>query len=116
METYSTYEAKAKFSEVIRKVRAGQTVRIAYRGEEIAEVRPRFVYVDTSYLVSSWPRSAVTRYWSRGGTAWRDQNHKRIDLWTLSPGCVAGDYKGGGACATVGAATWRTVPQWKQRA
>jgi len=85
METYSTYEAKAKFSEVIRKVRAGQTVRIAYRGEEIAEVRPRFVYVDTSYLVSSWPRSAVTRYWSRGGTAWRDQNHKRIDLWTLSP-------------------------------
>ena len=35
--TYSTYEAKAKFSEVIRKVRAGQRVVIAYRGEEIAE-------------------------------------------------------------------------------
>lgn len=42
METYSTYEAKAKFSEVIRKVRAGQTVRIAYHGEEIAEVRPLY--------------------------------------------------------------------------
>lgn len=37
---YSTYEAKAKFSEVIRKVRAGQRIRIAYRGEEIAEIRP----------------------------------------------------------------------------
>jgi prevent-host-death family protein len=38
-ETYSTYEAKAKFSEVIRKVRAGQRIIIAYRGEEIAEIR-----------------------------------------------------------------------------
>lgn len=38
--TYSTYEAKAKFSEVIRKVRAGQRIVIAYRGEEIAEIRP----------------------------------------------------------------------------
>ncbi|MBI2466587.1 MAG: type II toxin-antitoxin system prevent-host-death family antitoxin [Candidatus Rokubacteria bacterium] len=38
--TYSTYEAKAKFSEVLRKVRAGQRVVIAYRGEEIAEIRP----------------------------------------------------------------------------
>jgi prevent-host-death family protein len=37
---YSTNEAKAKFSEVIRKVRAGQTIRIAYRGEEIAEIWP----------------------------------------------------------------------------
>lgn len=39
-QTYSTYEAKAKFSEVIRKVRAGQRIVIAYRGEEIAEIRP----------------------------------------------------------------------------
>ena len=39
-ETYSTYEAKAKFSEVIRKVRAGQRITITYRGEEIAEIRP----------------------------------------------------------------------------
>ncbi len=38
--TYSTYEAKAKFSEVIRRVRAGQRVVIAYRGEKIAEIRP----------------------------------------------------------------------------
>jgi prevent-host-death family protein len=39
-ETYSTYEAKAKFSEILRKVRAGQRVVIAYRGEEVAEIRP----------------------------------------------------------------------------
>jgi prevent-host-death family protein len=39
-ETYSTYEAKARFSEVMRKVRAGQRVLIAYRGETIAEIRP----------------------------------------------------------------------------
>ena len=38
--TYSTYEAKAKFSEVLRKVRAGQRVTIAYRGEPIAEICP----------------------------------------------------------------------------
>ncbi len=37
---YSTYEAKAKFSEVMRKVRRGQSVRISYRGREVAEIRP----------------------------------------------------------------------------
>ena len=39
-DVYSTYEAKARFSEILRKVRAGRPVRISYRGEEIAEVRP----------------------------------------------------------------------------
>ena len=39
-QIYSTYEAKAKFSEVIRKVRNGQRVIIAYRGEEVAEIAP----------------------------------------------------------------------------
>ncbi len=38
--TYSTYEAKAKFSEVMRKVRAGQRILIAYRGRAVAEIRP----------------------------------------------------------------------------
>lgn len=36
---YSTYEAKARFSELLRKVRTGQRVVIAYRGEEVAEIR-----------------------------------------------------------------------------
>ena len=39
-KTYSTYEAKAKFSEILRKVRAGESVYVSYRGEEVAEIRP----------------------------------------------------------------------------
>ena len=38
--TYSTYEAKARFSEVLRKVRAGQCIRITFHGKEVAEIRP----------------------------------------------------------------------------
>lgn len=38
--TYSTYEAKAKLSEIIRKVREGGSVVITYRGQPVAEVRP----------------------------------------------------------------------------
>ena len=40
MKTYSTYEAKAKFSEILRQVRLGRTVRVSYRGEPVAEIRP----------------------------------------------------------------------------
>ncbi len=39
-QVYSTYEAKARFSEILRKVRNGQRVIIAYRGKEVAEVSP----------------------------------------------------------------------------
>ncbi|MXZ62367.1 MAG: type II toxin-antitoxin system prevent-host-death family antitoxin [Chloroflexi bacterium] len=38
--TYSTYEAKARFSEVLRQVRAGETVTVTYRGEPVAEIHP----------------------------------------------------------------------------
>ncbi len=38
--TYSTYETKARFSEVIRHVRDGKTVTVSYRGEPVAEIRP----------------------------------------------------------------------------
>lgn len=40
MKTYSTYEAKAKFSEILRQVREGRTVRVSYRGAPVAEIRP----------------------------------------------------------------------------
>ena len=36
---YSFYEAKARFSEVIRQVRTGKTVTVSYRGEPVAEIR-----------------------------------------------------------------------------
>lgn len=37
--SYSIYEAKARFSEVIRQVREGRTVTVSYRGEPVAEIR-----------------------------------------------------------------------------
>jgi prevent-host-death family protein len=40
MVEYSTYDAKARFSEVLRLVREGQAVTITYRGEPVAEIRP----------------------------------------------------------------------------
>ena len=39
-DLYSTYEAKAKLSEILRQVRSGKTIRISHRGEPIAEIRP----------------------------------------------------------------------------
>lgn len=36
---YSTYEAKTRFSELLRLVRSGKTVAISYRGEPVAEIR-----------------------------------------------------------------------------
>ena len=38
--TYSTYEAKARFSEIIRLVREGRTVQVSYHGKPVAEIRP----------------------------------------------------------------------------
>ena len=39
-DTYSLYEAKAKFSAISRQVREGRSVTITYRGEPVAELRP----------------------------------------------------------------------------
>ena len=39
-DTYSTYEAKARFSEILRRVREGRTVTVSYHGEPVAEIRP----------------------------------------------------------------------------
>ena len=38
--TYSAHEAKARFAEMLRRVRSGETVTVSYRGEAVAEVRP----------------------------------------------------------------------------
>lgn len=38
---YSTYEAKARFSEILRRVREqGETITVTYYGEAVAEIRP----------------------------------------------------------------------------
>ena len=39
-DVFSTYEAKARFSEVLRRVREGRTVTVTYQGEPVAEIRP----------------------------------------------------------------------------
>ena len=40
MDSYSTYEAKARFSEILRKVRAGRRVIVTHHGTQVAEIRP----------------------------------------------------------------------------
>ena len=40
IDIYSIYDAKARFSELIRRVREGRTVLVSYRGEPVAEIRP----------------------------------------------------------------------------
>ncbi len=37
---YSLYDAKAKLSEILRRVREGDSVTITYHGEPVAEIRP----------------------------------------------------------------------------
>ena len=38
---YSVYEAKARFSELVRRVRErGDTVVVTYHGQPVAEIRP----------------------------------------------------------------------------
>lgn len=37
---YSAHEAKARFAEMLRRVRSGETVTVSYHGEAVAEVRP----------------------------------------------------------------------------
>jgi len=45
-KSYSTYEAKARLSEILRKVRAGKHVTISYRGRDVAEIRPIYRAAD----------------------------------------------------------------------
>ncbi len=37
---YSLYDAKARLSEIVRRVREGATITITYRGKPVAEVKP----------------------------------------------------------------------------
>jgi prevent-host-death family protein len=39
-DTYSLYEAKARFSAIIRLVREGHRILVTVRGEPVAEIRP----------------------------------------------------------------------------
>lgn len=39
-DVYSTYQAKAHLSEILRKVRRGKTVIVTHHGKPVAEIRP----------------------------------------------------------------------------
>ena len=70
-DTFSTYEAKARFSELLRRVRAGRTVTVTYHGRPVAELRPvdrvggteaRIKALEgRGAVVSSGERSAIPR-------------------------------------------------------
>jgi prevent-host-death family protein len=75
--SYSVYEAKAKFSDLLRKVRSGQNVIITYRGEEIAEIRP----VAATQDIESRIRMAEER-----GTVWAAEGRGRFPKLATRPG------------------------------
>lgn len=79
---YSTCEAKARFSEVIRHVRDGKTVTVSYRGEPVAEIRaiprePRTIEARLEELErrgvvalpvpSEWPKTPLAALGRRTG-------------------------------------------------
>ena len=74
--TYSTYEAKARFSEILRQVRAGNSVFITHRGLEVAEIRPIETQESADERIERLERSGVlssgSRELSQGGTHRRD--------------------------------------------
>lgn len=79
-KTHSTYDAKARFSEILRKVRSGQTVRITYHGEEVAEIRP--ISGDEETLADSLSRL------EERGVLDRSKGKMRFEALTQRPGAL----------------------------
>jgi prevent-host-death family protein len=62
MIVYSIYEAKAKFSELIRRVRQGRTIIVSHRGKPVAEIRPiRSAVVGLEERIEQLERRGVLR-------------------------------------------------------
>ena len=86
-KTYSTYEAKARFSEIVRTVRGGQRVTIAYRGEPVAEVvplKPARQTLDDRFAASNNGASCTPRR-RGGGRNWRRWHPGRAHWHASSP-------------------------------
>lgn len=56
---YPVHEAKAKLSEILRRVKAGRSVTISERGKEIARVVPIEVPLDLSARLAQLEREGV---------------------------------------------------------
>ena len=79
-DTYSTYDAKARFSELLRKVRAGNSVFISYRGEVVAEMRP----METP----SSKEARIQRLADRGAITLRPAAQAKLKPLANRPGAV----------------------------
>lgn len=65
---YSTFEAKARLSELLERVRKGDVVTITHRGRPIAEVRPIDESdVSTAERLEDLRRAGVVARRSAGG-------------------------------------------------
>lgn len=79
-DTFSTYEAKARFSEVLRRVREGRTVTVTYQGEPVAEIRPLDRSVGTAARME-WLRG-------RGVLSGPTSRSRKFDLVARRPGAL----------------------------
>jgi len=77
---YSTYDAKARFSEVIRHVREGRTVTVTYQGDPVAEIRPLDRSGGTNARME-WLRS-------RGVLVDGEEEARRLEPITTRPGAL----------------------------
>ena len=59
--TFSTYEAKARFSEVIRLVREGRTVHISYHGKPVASAPSRGKRRRSKSTSTNWSGGELSR-------------------------------------------------------
>jgi prevent-host-death family protein len=79
-DVFSTYEAKARFSEVLRRVREGRSVTVTYQGEPVAEIRPLDRSAGTAARME-WLRS-------RGVLSEPARTQRKLGTVTRRPGAL----------------------------
>ncbi len=79
-DVFSTYDAKARFSEVLRRVREGRTVTVTYQGEPVAEIRPLDRTAGTGARME-WLRS-------RGALSTPERRRPKLGVVARRPGAL----------------------------
>ena len=74
-QTIGLAEAKAKLSELVDRVEAGQTVVISRNGSPVAELRP-IVRLSPAEIVERI--RAIRRRTDKGGSTAKTQSHRRL--------------------------------------
>ena len=75
---YSTHQARARLSELLRHVRDSKTVTITYRGEPVAEVRPLEPEVQTPGESIAGPNGMNTEAQGKAPT-FEEENHETME-------------------------------------